>query len=389
MSASGDALEFGDALERVDALERGALNLLLGCAQAKSGDSLLILHEDPALGYFGPGLAEAIAAAGKAIGLDVRLCAVPFDEHAETLPAELAVEMGRADHTLFLARLGDQLRFRELPAGARPIVSYVLDQHAMASAFGAAPHAAFVALKGAFNRLFASAGDIHVTCPLGTDFRGRPPLPDGGEAPDVGIKRFPVSVFAPIDAASFSGKVAVAHLLVGTGSKYYQPYGIPLRSTLFARLEHGRIEGWEGLPDEVARAELHYRHVSNLFGIDGGFVHSWHAGIHPGCVYPERAEASYERWSGSAFGNPRLLHFHTCGAYAPGEICWNVVDPTIRVDGVAIWENGVINIHAVPGAPDILAAYPAARELFDNPARAIGIGEIGIGEIGISMPGMR
>ncbi|MFY8099292.1 MAG: hypothetical protein ACOVOA_04960, partial [Allorhizobium sp.] len=130
-------------------------------------------------------------------------------------------------------------------------------------------------------------------------------------------------------------------------------------------------------------------HVSNLFGIDGGFVHSWHAGIHPGCVYPERAEASYERWSGSAFGNPRLLHFHTCGAYAPGEICWNVVDPTIRVDGVAIWENGVININAVRGAPDILAAYPEVGELFDNPAREIGIGEIGIGENGISMPGAR
>lgn len=363
-------------LARSDALERGALNLLLGCAEAKAGESLLILHEDPTLGYFGPGLADAIAEAGKVLGLDVRLSAVSFDELADTLPVELAAEMTRADHTLFLARLGDQLRFREMPAGAKPIVSYVLDQPALASAFGSAPHAALVALKGAFNQLFAKAGDIHVTCPLGTDFRGKPITPEAGETADVSIKRFPVSVFAPIDAASFSGKVAVAHLLVGTGSKYYRPYGIPLRSTLFAHLTEGRVVRWEGLPDEVARAERHYQHVANLFGIDGSFVHSWHAGIHPGCAYAEPAEGNYERWSGSAFGNPRLLHFHTCGAYAPGEICWNVVDPTIRVDGVAIWDNGLINIDAVPGAPDILVAYPAVRDLFDNPAGEIGIGDM-------------
>ncbi|MGL4438031.1 MAG: hypothetical protein ACRCUE_02055 [Bosea sp. (in: a-proteobacteria)] len=356
-----------------DALQHGAHNLLLGCAEAKPGESLLILHEDPGLGYFGHGLAGAIAEAGKALGLNVRLREVPFDQRADTLSDELAADMARADHTLFLARLGDQLRFRQMPAGTRPIVSYVLDQPAMASQFGAAPHAAFVALKAAFNQVFARAGDIHVTCPLGTDFRGKV-MADNAEPPDVGIKRFPVSVFAPIDAASFSGKVAVAHLLVGTGSKYYQPYGIPLGSTLFAHMSEGRIQRWEGPPEEVARAEEHYRHVADLFDIDAGFVHSWHAGIHPGCAFSEPAGANYERWSGSAFGNPRLLHFHTCGAYAPGEICWNVIDPTIRVDGVSVWEDGVIKIDEVPGAPDILAAYPAVRELFDSPALDIGLG---------------
>lgn len=362
-------------LARGDALERGALNLLLGCAEARSGERLLILHEDPSLGYFGTGLAEAVAASARGLGLDVRLDTVPFDPLAEFLPVEIAAKMSQADHTLFLARLGDQLRFRQMPAAAKPIVSYVLDQQAMASSFGSAPHAAFVALKAAFNRLFANAHNIHVTCPLGTDFQGKLDPAHADEVPDVGIKRFPVSVFAPIEAASFTGKVAVAHLLVGTGSKYYQPYGIPIRTTLFAHLAEGRIAHWEGAPDEVGRAQAHYRHVADLFGIDGSVVHSWHAGIHPGCAFGEPAEANYERWSGSAFGNPRLLHFHTCGAYAPGEVCWNVVDPTIHVDGTAIWQSGVINIDAVPDAPEILAAYPEVRDLFDNPVREIGIAQ--------------
>jgi hypothetical protein len=357
-----------------NALERGALNLLLGCAEAKHGESLLIVHEDPDLGYFGPGLADTMAHAGRMLGLRVSLREVPFDQLADTLPDELASDMARSHHTLFLARLGDQLRFRQMPEGTKPIVSYVLDQQALASPFGTAPHAAFVALKAAFNQLFAKADDIHVTCALGTDVRGKIVIPEGGEAADVGIKRFPVSVFAPLDAASFTGVIAVSHLLVGTGSRYYEPYGIPLHSTLFAHIAAGRIQRWDGPADEVARAEAHYRHVANLFGIDGSFVHSWHAGIHPGCAYADPAEASYERWSGSAFGNPRLLHFHTCGAYAPGEICWNVIDPTIRVDGVAIWQDGVIKIDTVPGASDIMALYPELRDLFGNPARDIGLG---------------
>lgn len=356
-----------------DALERGALNLLRGCAEATHGENLLILHEDPGHGYFGPGLADMMADAGRMLGLRVCLREVPFDPLADTLPDELEADMARSDHTLFLARLGDQLRFRRMQEGTKAIVSYVLDQKALASPFGTAPHAAFVALKAAFNQLFANAEDIHMTCPLGTDVRGKV-IANGSEPIDVGIKRFPVSVFAPIDANSFSGKVAVAHLLVGTGSRYYQPYGVALPAILLAHIAGGRIQRWEGEPDDVSRAEAHYRHVASLFGIDASFVHSWHAGIHPGCAYAEPADANYERWSGSAFGNPRLLHFHTCGAYAPGEICWNVVDPTICVDGVLVWDAGAVKIDAVPGASAILTAYPEVRELFDRPAQDIGLG---------------
>jgi hypothetical protein len=355
-----------------EALESGALNLLSDCAGAKPGETLLILNEDPALGYFGDGLADAIAQTARRIGLDVRLIDVPFDPGAECLPPALARELERADHALFLARLGDQLRFREMPGGARPIVSYVLDRSMLGSAFGCAPNAAFIALKQAFNQLFAAAAEIHVTCPLGTDVRGRVP-PAAGEPADVSVKRFPISVFAPLDASCFNGRVAVGHLLVGTGSRYYQPYGMPVTAPLFAHIAGGRLVRWEGPAEEVARAEAHYRRVAGLFGIDGGFVHSWHAGIHPGCAYLEPASANYERWSGSAFGNPRLLHFHTCGAYAPGEICWNVVDPTITIDGAKIWDHGVIRIDAVPGAAAIMARHPSLRALFDNPVREIGL----------------
>ena len=362
------------------AIRLGALNLLQGCAGATAGESLLVLYEDPACGYYGHGLAEAIAGHARQLGLVVSLREVPFIESIDALTPRLEAEVRAADHTFFLARLGDQLRFQAMPAGTKPVVSYVLDREALASPFGSAPYSAFVEFKGLLDHLFFTAAEIHVTCPLGTDMRGRMKrdidVAAAATDAEVTIKRYPVSVFSPLDAAGFKGRVAIAHLLVGTGSRYYEPYGIGLTSTLFAHIDRGRLKNWTGDPSEVARAEAHYAAVSEKFGIARDVVHSWHAGIHPGCSYAGAAEENYERWSGSAFGNPRLLHFHTCGDYAPGEICWNVVDPTIEVDGAPIWNKGRIEIDNIPGASAILARHPEVRRLFDRPSPHIGIGAL-------------
>lgn len=356
------------------ALRDGARNLLLGCAGARAGESLLILREDPALGYFGEGLAEAVAVAAGELGLRTTLMAVPFSPDVASLDAEQAAAVAAHDHALFLARAGDQLRFRAMPPGSRPVVSYVLDRQMLASPFGRADYAAFLALKACFDTLFGDAHEIRATCPLGTDITGSAPRPAASDGPaDVSIKRFPMSVFAPLDAEAFEGRVAVARLLVGTGSRYYEPYGMPLEGTLSARIGGGRLLGWDGEAGEVARTEAHYAHVASLFGIDGGIVHSWHAGIHPGCAFAGSAHDAYGRWTGSAFGNPRLLHFHTCGAYAPGEICWNVMDPTIMVDGAIVFDRGRIVIDAVPGARAILDTSPDVAALFAAPDPRTGL----------------
>jgi hypothetical protein len=362
-----------DKMTREADLKRGVHNLLIECAAAKPGDTLLILQEDHRHGFYGAGLAETIAMHAEALGLRPRLLDVPILPDAEDLPADVAAASADADHVLFLARLGDQLRFRSRPNGAQQIVSYVLDIEMLASPFATSPYRAFVALKGLFNDMFFSARNIRVTCGRGTDFQGRLLQPTGLKPADVGIKRFPMPVFAPLDATAFTGSVAVAHFLAGTGSKYYEPYGLPITGTVFAEIEHGRIVKWDGAPDEVANVMAHYRFVGDRYGIDRDVVHSWHAGIHPACAYRQSAHAQYERWTGGAFGNPRLLHFHTCGAYAPGEICWNIVDPTIEVDGRIVWRDGRIEVDAVPGMRDCLRRYPEVAALYEEPSQDIGI----------------
>jgi len=104
-------------------------------------------------------------------------------------------------------------------------------------------------------------------------------------------------------------------------------------------------------------------------------VHSWHAGIHPGATFAETAADDPDRWSNSVFTNPRFLHIHTCGAYAPGEICWMVLDPTVSVDGRNLWQNGRLKADAFQPLRDHVEEWPVLAGMLANPSDDIGVPE--------------
>lgn len=353
-------------------LRSGAQNLLVRCGGLSAGDQLLVLCETPGNAYYDAEIAQGILDCAQALGIHATLQAIPFDPMGPRLSGEVIAAMKAADRTLFLSRTGDQIRFDADLADVHPIMSYALDKDALASGFGRANYFGFVALKNAVNTLLAEARHIHVTCPLGTDFSGPGAAFPKTGASDVSVARFPMSVFAPVPAQGFSGTVMQDGFLVGTGSKFYEPYGCELREPLAVQFENSRLLGFSGHPMDVHCAEMHYAKVGQMFDLDPLTMHSWHAGIHPGCAYTAPAFQNFEKWSGSAFGNPRLLHFHTCGHYAPGEISLNVLDPTIRVDGIAVWEDGVLHPDRIPGGAQILAEYPCVKAVFDDPAQAVG-----------------
>lgn len=354
-------------------LSAGARNLLVACAGMQAGGRLLILHESADYGFYDRGIVEAVADEARAMGLDLTIMEIPFHPSVDGTTVELTTHMQAADKTLFFARLGDQLRFSDTLADVRPIISYALDAQMLGSAFGQAPYQAFVELKDAVNDALAVASDIRVTCPLGTDFGG-PFARFPAEQSDVSIARFPMSVFTPVPTTGFSGRIVQQGFLVGTGSQYYEPYGIALGGPVAVNFQDERITGFEGEAADVAVAEAHYAHVGATLGIAPHFIHSWHAGIHPGCAYTQPAAQHFERWSGGAFGNPRLLHFHSCGAYAPGEISLNVLDPTIAIDGVAVWEAGVFCPERMAAGAEVFERYPALAGLFEAPVQEVGQG---------------
>lgn len=351
--------------------EKGARNLLLNCAGAAAGDRLLIACEPPEYGYFDASAAGVVTRAARGLGLTVDAVDVGFNPDNPHLPPELLSRFEAADIILFLARLGDQLRFSDMPQGKKIIVSFALNKELFGSGFANGHHDAFLHIKEGVNAVLANASEVRITCPLGTDIRGRPQM-DLSPAGDTSILRFPMSVFTPVPAHSFSGRAALT-FLTGTGSKYYDDYTIEFDHPVFAVMENGRLKHFEGAPDDIARAEAQYDRVAGLFGIDRNFVHSWHAGIHPGCGYPWDMRENYEKWGGAAFGNPRILHFHTCGAYAPGEISWNIFDPSITIDGVPYWDRGVFDARLLPQGSEILSQFPCAAALFADPDPAIGL----------------
>lgn len=354
-----------------DRLQKGVRNLFFDCGGCAPGDTVLIVHERENDGYYDADFAQTVANCAIALGLTVEQFAVPFVAQAADPSPALAARMDAADCTVFLARLGDQIRFRAKSTATTRIISYALDREMLASPFGTIRYAAFEGLKQLINAAISAAQDIHVTCPLGTDFRGSlaHPLTADGE---VTSKRFPVSVFAPVPAVAFRGCIAQRGFLTGTGSNYYDPYTCELKDTLTVAFDGNRITGFDGSSADVAAARGHYEHVGKTFGIDPFFVHSWHAGIHPGCDYRQTAAMHFERWSNGAFGNPRLLHFHTCGAYPPGEISLNILDTTVRLDGVPVWEQGRLNPDLITGGSELLDREPDMRALFEAPSPGVG-----------------
>lgn len=350
---------------------QGAISLLRDCVKGLPGESLLIVVEPADLGYYDTEAPELAASVASSMGMAVsKIEAPPYDSSACDDKAFMA-SIGGYDHVVFFSRIGDQLRFSDLSSTPSATMCYTLDREMLDSAFGSACHQGMCDVKMLVDQAFDTCEDVHVTCPRGTNYSG---CPQRSETPpiDTSVKRFPMLVPRPVPAEGFSGKVALGEFVVGTGSHYYNPFSLFLESDVFAIVEDNRAIRFEGDATEAARVVAHYNDIAGRYDVDPWFVHSWHAGIHPACGFSAPARSQIMRWSGSAFGNPRILHFHTCGAYAPGEISWNIIDPTISLDGVDIWENGRLYPERLPDGPSVMKAHPHLAEHFCQPRSDIG-----------------
>jgi len=350
----------------------GAMTLLQDCIGGQSGERLLIVSEPEGCGFYNDDAPKLTAAAARALGMRVYRTEAEALLQNATDTESLYDTLRGFTHVVFFSRVGDQIRFLDHQDMPSMTMCYTLDLESLKSDFGTACYHGMCEVKAAIDEAFMSASHIKVTCPRGTDYSGRPA--QGDKTPtEVTLKRYPMLVSQPIPALGFSGRVALSRFLVGTGSCPYEPYCLPLQEDVFACIEDNRITRFEGKPSEVERINNHYRHVSALLSVEPWYVDSWHAGIHPGCQFSNDAQEDILRWSSSAFGNPRLLHFHTCGEYAPGEISWNIVDPSIELDSVPVWESGYLYPERLPNGDRIFENHPKLEMLFQNPYREIGL----------------
>ncbi len=152
--------------------------------------------------------------------------------------------------------------------------------------------------------------------------------------------------------------------------EYLSPDSTIVDGVVLAHIVSGRIERFVGTKKDVVAVERHYDMVAEKFGIDRNAVHSWHAGFHPHSSYDQPAIDNLARWSGA------IIWPHTCGSYAPGEICVSVFDPTITVDGEELWSHGVFSFAQAPEVQALMDRYPGMRELFENPNTDIGLSDV-------------
>jgi len=357
-------------MNRTD-IEKGAHNLLVNCAELKPDESLLILCEDPALGWYDAAAPQAIAEYARVLGVEPTMMQVGCPQNEPD--ASIGAAINAHDCTIYFARLGDQGRFDDLPEGKRSVMCYIRDLAMLASPAGTLPYAAFKALKQAVDQVLVTAEQISIVCPKGTQYSGQASTENRQARVDVSVRRFPLGVHMPICASGFSGRVALSEYLTPTGSKCYEPPSVPLSGVTFAQVQQGRIVGFLGQPDQVERIGRHYDMVAVQFGIDRDVVHSWHGGIHPGVRYLSAANANADRWSNTVFINPRVLHFHTCGAYAPAEISWMIFDATVLLDGAALWQAGQLLPDNFAQTRAVLESWPELVPYFISPAQEIGI----------------
>ena len=352
-------------------LALGARNLLVNCANMKLAETLLIVQEDPELGWYDASLAEYVKSVAEGLGVMVTNVKVGAPENNRS-PSVLKA-INAHDCTIFFARVGDQDRFAAPVPGKRSVMCYARDCEMLASSYGWASFQAFKEMKEAVNNIIFAAKRIEISCPLGTEFCGEIPSKNQKLEQDVGLQRFPLGVAAPVPADQFSGRIALAHYLTPTGSKVYDPSFLKLETTSFVEVAYGKILSFSGDTDEVRRIENHYDCVSRDLNIERNHVHSWHGGIHPGCNYQMDAFDDPDRWSNSVFTNPRFLHVHTCGNYAPGEICWMLLDPTVFIDGARLWDKGRLMPNAFAKTEQCIERWPELAPLFENPAQSIGL----------------
>lgn len=347
-----------------DALKLGARNLLFNCAKLCSGDKVLIINEDPNLGWYDQEVSSYVSKEAENNKIAVTQLQVGAPDNSDK--KELEELINEYDCTIFFARLGDQDRFETKKFRKKRVMSYVKNLENLRSNFGTLPYQAMIDLKGAIDQTLSEANHIQITCPLGSNFSGVITKEVEKKEEEVSVFRFPMVVPKPFSSKNFSGIIVINNCLTPTGSKVYQPSSLLIQNPLSIYIKDCKIVDLKGTSSDIKNFENHYDWISKKFNIDKNFVHSWHAGIHPSISYKNTMRENPDKWSNTLFASPKYLHFHTCGNYAPGEICWMIPDHTIKIDSVAMWKKGEFKPQGFKTIEECLIKWPSMNEIFSS-----------------------
>ena len=306
--------------------ETGADNLLRSVGMQSGDTCLLVLETDESL--YDNNVGQIVDSRCRALGAVVTVVAEPLISHAAEFPPDVSALMRQVNHTIFLSRLGDYVRFVELPGSCSKTTSYAHSVELLGSPYACIPHELMSALQAKLEAELLQATSWRITCPLGTDLSGTFCWPSlaGGADDEILVKLFPVSTFKPIPCNTASGTVALSRWLMPGGAPKVENAWVSFNGTVKCHISEGHIQSFDGPAETVKQITRHYDRIASELAINRNRVHSWHLGVQPQTFFSQPIENDFERWCALSFGSPRYLHFHTCGDEPPGEVAWSLFD---------------------------------------------------------------
>ena len=147
---------------------KGARNLLINCAELKSGDKLLIVSEQSDLGWYDGHSAEFIAIEAEKMGINQTLTKVGSPKNFRSTDLIELIEKNTV--TIFFSRIGDQERFSQPKDGTRIVMCYIRDMDMLSSPFGTTNYnilcdtfnesnEKLLMIKGVFDKFYEATGE--------------------------------------------------------------------------------------------------------------------------------------------------------------------------------------------------------------------------------------
>jgi len=347
----------------------GARNLLVNCAAVKAGEKVLIVGEEGQHAYYDNSVCALIAQEAQRLGAQTEILIAPETNGPEDFPEDVSSAMQTADCSIFVARLGDQIRFCSLPGQGRKAMCYLPDIDYLADPFARNHYDILRRVNSAMEAAIEGASAYRITCPRGTDVIGNlgsvsDQTSAGNRMTPFSVDLFPVMIFPPLTCTGMSGRLALSHWLTTSSTHKYPDPVLKLDTTVTAHVERGRIVRFEGDAEEVDRTRDHFERIGHIVDGDPMTVNSWHTGINPRTFYKNSPEENVERWGDMVYGSPRFTHFHACGS-DPGDISIMLLDATISFDGVDYWKDGRFVFLERPEIAGILSEFGAHKEAFE------------------------
>lgn len=232
----------------IPAFAAQALDNLLGNALGVApGEDVAVLVEPARERHYDPRLAPWLIAAIEARGAKARIVETAPDADPDDMPESVSLALTTVDHAIFLSRLGDRIRFKDLPGKASRTMCYVLDAADLEAPFARVPYGFQTDAHQAFLNAIAGSRKATLACPAGSalefDFAGGL---DVSRFANFTVLNFPVMIFPALSARAASGTLALTHALTSTYTHPYPDDVQPLDGTVELTIANGAIAAFGG-----------------------------------------------------------------------------------------------------------------------------------------------